>query len=249
MSEAIDDLWQAVKAGRTARLDWLAEQAPLSTLAATLTALANSQGGTLLVGVVGPAGSVLGVRDSATAVDRVLQAALSLEPPLILSLPRVTIHRGQEVVVVSVPAGMPHIYAHEGRYLRREGAENIALKPPELRRLIMERGEASFETEIASGATLDDIAWPKAEAFVAGLRGIGDTDVKTALFKRGCLGLVNGELRPTNAGILLFGKDPQRHVRSADITAARFAGETMRSTLRFQLSGGPLPSRSLFWNT
>ncbi len=243
MSEAPDDLWQAVKAGRTTRLDWLAEQAPLATLATTLTALANSQGGTLLIGVVGPAGSVLGVRDSVTAVDRVLQAALSIEPPLILALPRVTLHRGHEVVVVSIPPGMPHIYAYEGRYLRREGTENIALKPPELRRLIMERGEASFETEIASGATLDDLAWPKVETFVTGLRGIGDADVKNVLLKRGCLGLADGELRPTNAGILLFGKDPQRHVRSADITAARFAGETMSDTFSRQDIGGTLPDQ------
>ncbi|MGQ9888091.1 MAG: ATP-binding protein [Aggregatilineales bacterium] len=243
MSEAVDDLCHILKGGRTARLDWAAEQTPVAALAATLAALANSHGGTLLIGVVGPAGSVLGVRDSASTVDRVLEAALAIEPPLILSLPRVETCRGQQVVVVTVPPGMPHVYSYEGRYLRREGPENMPLKPPELRRLIMERGEASFETEIARGATLDDIAWQKAEAFVASLTGRGDNDVKKVLFKRGCLGLVNGELRPTNAGILLFGKEPQRHVRGADITAARFAGETMSDTFSRQDIGGTLPDQ------
>lgn len=243
MSEAVDDLWQAVKGGRTARLDWMAEQTPLATLAATMAALANSQGGMLLIGVVGPAGSVLGVRDSDTAVDRVVQAALSVEPPLILSLPRVEMFRGQPVVVVNIPPGMPHVYAHDGRYLRREGTENIALKPPELRRLIMERGEASFETEIADGTTLDDIAWHKAEAYAAGLSGMGDADPKNVLLKRGCLKSYNGSLFPTNAGILLFGREPQRHIRGADITAARFAGETMSDTFSRQDIGGTLPEQ------
>lgn len=243
MSEAVDDLSHLLKGGRTACLDWLAERTPVGTLAATLAALANSQGGTLLIGVVGPAGSVLGVRDSASTVDRVLEAALAIEPPMILALPRVETLRGQPVVVVTVPPGMPHVYAYEGRYLRREGAENVPLKPPELRRLIMERGEASFETEIAHGATLDDIAWPKAEAFVSSLTGLGDSDAKSVLFKRGCLALVNGELHPTNAGILLFGKEPQRFVRGAEITAARFAGETMSDTFSRQDIRGTLPEQ------
>lgn len=43
-----------------------------------------------------------------------------------------------------------------------------------------------------------------------------------------------GKLKPTYAGMLLFGKDPQRFVRGADITAARFASETMGDTFTRQ---------------
>jgi predicted HTH transcriptional regulator len=48
-----DDLWQAVKNGRNTRLDWLAESAPIDTIAANLTAMANTHGGTLIIGIVG----------------------------------------------------------------------------------------------------------------------------------------------------------------------------------------------------
>jgi ATP-dependent DNA helicase RecG len=67
------------------------------------------------------------------------------------------------------------------------------------------------------------------------------TDV--VLVKRGCLAHQDGTLRPTNAGILLFGKDPQLHIRSADITAARFAGETMSDTFMRQDIMGTLPDQ------
>ena len=92
-------------------------------------------------------------------------------------------------------------------------------------------------------ATLDDIHWEKAEAYTAGLTGIGETDVRRVLIKRGCLVTQDGELRPTNAGILLFGKDPQRFVRGAEITAARFAGETMSDTFSRQDILGTLPDQ------
>lgn len=243
MNASGDDLWQAIKNGRNSDLDWFGEQTPTVTVASTMTAMANSQGGTILMGVHGPTGSALGVRDAQATIDRVLQAALSIEPTLIIPLPRVVILKSQAVVVVNVPPGMPHVYAVDGRYLRREGSENIPLKPAELRRLIFERGEASFETEVATGAHLEDIDWDKAEAYISSLSGIGDKDTRGILTRRGCLTLTHGELRPTHAGILLFGKDPQRFIRSAEITAARFAGESMSDTFSRQDILGTLPDQ------
>jgi ATP-dependent DNA helicase RecG len=243
MSENDPDLAQIIKDGRHARVDWFSEQTPLGIVATTMTAMANTHGGMILMGVAGPTGTALGVRDADGAVDRVLQAALSLDPPLIIPVPRVGQINGQSVVIAHIPPGMPHVYSLDGRYLARDGTENIPIKPRDLRRLIFERGELNFETEVPPGASLDDIHWPKAEAYAAGLSGIGETDVRRVLLKRGCLVAHNGELRPTNAGILLFGKDPQRFVRGAEITAARFAGETMSDTFSRQDILGTLPDQ------
>ena len=147
------------------------------------------------------------------------------------------------MVVVHIPPGMPHVYALDGRYLSRQGIENTALKPRELRRLIIERGELSFETEIAHGTSLDDIDWDKAKAYVSTLGGINEGEVETALFRRGCLTQQDGRLRPTNAGILLFGKDPQRHIRGAEITAARFPGDTMSDSFKRDDIVGTIPDQ------
>ncbi|HLV35245.1 MAG TPA: ATP-binding protein [Spirillospora sp.] len=237
------DLDSLIRDGRHTRVDWFSEQTPLSIVATTMTAMANSQGGTILMGVAGPTGTPLGVRDADSVVDRILQAALSLDPPLIIPVPRVLVFNGQSIVVAQVPQGMPHVYSTDGRYLARAGAENVPLKPRELRRLIFERGELSFEAEVPPGATLDDINWEKAEAYASNLNGLGESSVRKVLLKRGCLTMVNGELMPTNAGILLFGVDPQRFVRGAEITAARFAGETMSDTFSRQDILGTLPDQ------
>src|SRR5262249_8679022 len=100
-----------------------------------------------------------------------------------------------------------------------------------------------FETEIARGTSLDDIDWDRARGYIASLGSISESNVERTLLKRGCLVQQDGRLRPTNAGILLFGKDPQRHVRGAEITAARFAGESISDTFRRQNITGALPDQ------
>jgi len=52
-----------------------------------------------------------------------------------------------------------------------------------------------------------------------------------------------GRLRPTNAGILLFGKEPQRFLRGAAVTAVRFAGEAMSDIFNREDISGTLPDQ------
>jgi ATP-dependent DNA helicase RecG len=241
MKLTTDEIWQLIKNGRGQRVDWFADQSQPEMLAVTMLAMANSQGGTVLLGVAGS--SVEGVHNVSESVDLLLQAALSIEPPLIVPLPDVVRINGKAVIILQIPPGMPHVYALDGRYMQRQDTENVALKPHDLRHLIMERGEASYETEASRGAVLADIDWDKAKAYVSGLSGMGETSIERVLIKRGCLVEQDGTVRPTNAGILLFGKDPQRFMRGADITAARFAGETMSDTFTRQDISGTLPDQ------
>jgi len=237
----VDDLSRLLAQGRSAEADWFSADAAPEQLTPTLAAMANSQGGTILVGVA--AGSAAAVLDTAEVIDRLLQAALALDPPLIIPVPEAHLLDGKMLVVARVPPGMPHVYAASGHYLRREGVANVPLSSRELRLLIMRRSDTSFETEVARGASLGDIDWNKAKLYVAALSGMGDITVERALLKRGCLVEVEGALRPTNAGMLLFGKEPQRYVRGADITAARFAGTTMSDRFSRQDILGTLPDQ------
>lgn len=239
---SVDELWQLIKSGRSSQTDWFGEQTSMLSLAETLSAMANSQGGYLFLGITGQPASISGIRNPSESVDFLLQAALSIEPPLIVPLPRVVKLNGKSLVVMQIPSGMPHIYSIDGRYLQRKQAENVSLKPTELRHLLMERGEASFETEIARAASLNEIDWEKAKTYVNTLSGMGD-NVEQVLLKRGCLAEYEGHLRPTHAGILLFGKDPQRFIRGADITAVRFASEIMSDKFSRQDMTGTLPDQ------
>ncbi|MCK6578553.1 MAG: putative DNA binding domain-containing protein [Anaerolineae bacterium] len=236
-----DDVQALIKNGRNQRLDWLADGSPVESIAQMLTSMANGVGGRLLVGVTGPSGMVIGVRDPASTIDRVMQASLSADPPLRIPVPQTLSIKEKVVVIIDIPEGMPNIYAIDGRYVGRSDGEISPLALRDIRKLLFERGIASFETESADGATLADIDWVKARAYSEKIGG--GTDVEKTLLRRGCLTRTSGTLCPTNAGILLFGVDPQAFLPSAELTAVRFAGETMSDTFSRQDLGGTLPDQ------
>jgi ATP-dependent DNA helicase RecG len=212
-------------------------------LAETLVALANSEGGSLLVGVDSRSGAPQGLADPHAAMDRALEAALSTDPPLIIPLPRIEEREGKPVLVVSVPPGLPHVYSYKGKYLVRDGATNRPLTPPQLRRLMMERGAASFEALVPDGAGLEDLDWDKAEQYLSSLGGLPAASREEALLRRGCLARSEGALRPTYAGLLLFGREPQRWGRSAEILVARYAGTAMGDSFVKEQVRGTLPEQ------
>jgi ATP-dependent DNA helicase RecG len=242
MNTSADELLEAIDKGRGERIDWLSDTSPVDAIAATMAAMANTQGGLLLLGIAGPTNSIIGVRDTATALDRMLQAALSLQPALMIPMPTVVQLKNRAVVVAQVPRGMPHIYGINGRYLFREGSKNTTLTPRQIRRLMIDRGEADFETEIVRSASIEDLDWQKAKSYVASL-GRSESDIEAILTRRGCVVRYKGRLRPTVAGLLLFGKEPQAFIRGSDITAVRFASKTMGDVFTRQDLGGTLPDQ------
>jgi ATP-dependent DNA helicase RecG len=209
-------------------------------LQATLAAMANTNGGRVVIGAYRD--EIIGVSDDKSVLDRLLTAALSLEPPLITPLPESTTLDGKTIITMSVPAGMPHVYMYDGRYLARRAGQNAPLRPRALHQLLIQRGAVAFETEPAPGATFDALNWEKVLAYMDKIR-VSHAEASSFLIKRGCLVDQDGTLLPTNAGILLFGKDPSQHLRTAEITAVRFAGATMSDTFSRQDINGTLPDQ------
>lgn len=214
------------------------EATPPAKLAEILVAFANSAGGTLLLGAPD------GLADPEAALDRALEAALSTDPPLIIPLPGLEEIDGKPVLVVTVPPGLPHVYSYRGRYLVRDGDSNQPLTPRQLRQLMMARGAVSFESLVPEGAGLSDLDWDKAERYLAGLAGLPAASREEALLRRGCLARnEDGGLRPTYAGLLLFGREPQRWVHSAEILVARYTGTAMGDSFIKEEVRGTLPEQ------
>ncbi len=245
-----DDLrhdWDSrLAAGRSGQLDWLPADASPEVIAPVLAAFANSAGGTLLIGIEGTEKpKPTGVSDTTDAIDRALQAALMIEPKLMIPLPAVQPMATKPVLVIQVPAGLPYVYALGGRYLLRTGDQNAPLPPRELRRLLIERGEISFETEAAPRTTLDDLDLEQARAYASRMGAPSDPPdaVYRFLVRRGCLIQTADGYAPTHAGLLLFGRDVQSRLRGSEITAVRFPGETMGDNFNRQDIGGTLPEQ------
>ncbi len=211
-------------------VDYLPAHVSTGVLAEMLVAMANSRGGTLLL--------ELGGLSPDDVIDRVREASLLADPTLILPAPVVV---DATSLAITIPQGLSRVFALDGRYPTRDNGITRPLSPRELRRLLIERGDLSFEEEVCAEAVLDDLDWYKVEAYSKWLAG-RETE-RDLLVRRGCLVLRDGDWRPTNAGLLLFGKDPQRFIRGAHITAARFAGTEMGDVFTRQDITGNLPDQ------
>jgi len=229
--------------GPGTRLHWFPERVAVTQLAETLVGMANSEGGVVLLGISPRSGRVQGVRDSAGVIDLIFQAALLAEPSLILPLPQIETVDGAQVVRVSVPPGLPQVYNHEGRYLQRLGIQTVPITPPQLRQLLMERGILQFESQIPPNVSRDDLDPDQLAAYLAALNLPENEPFEDVLVRRGCLRVESGDLKPTYAALLLFGREPQQWLPSATILAARFPGVTFSDEFIKHNIRGTLPDQ------
>ncbi len=237
----VAELREQIRQGKGQKFDWHPKDVSARTLAASLIALANSVGGTVLIGLTPRTGRPQGLQDPEAAIDVALAAALTVTPPLIIPLPRVMEIDGRALVSITVPPGLPRVYGLEGTYLCRDGERNRPLSPHALRRLMMARGEIGWESQSPQDATLDDLDWQAVDAYVESLERMRHVAPEEVLLRRGCLVNQEDEAAPTFAGLLLFGHDPQRWVRGAEIEMARFSGREMSDAFVRQTIGGTLP--------
>ena len=97
--------------------------------------------------------------------------------------------------------------------------------------LLRERGEANFEVQPAHNATLEDLDDNLIQKYAAAFLGEPVPNRKQAILdllpRRGCLVKEDGVWRPTISGYLLFGKEPQLWLPSAEILLARYTGKQM----------------------
>lgn len=208
-----------------------------------LIALANGGGGTILLGATS-ATTIQGLKEPEAVRDQLMALALDCDPPLIIETPKIKTVKEKSVLLVTVPPDLPHVYNYEGRYLTWEAGQVVPLRGQALRQLIFARGESGFEHALVPGATTNAINWEAAATYARSVEGLRHLSPQEALVKRGCLREEAGELRPTYAGILLFGLDLQRWLPDATITVARYTGLQMSDTFIRADIQGTLPEQA-----
>lgn len=222
---------------------WFAEDVDVGDLARVLVGMANTSGGEVWVGVAPRSGQTLGVQDPATIIDRIYQAALMSEPPLVIPLPKVVKVPEGTLVKGVVPAGLPHVYSWQGRYLERRVNQTVNLAARRLRALLVERGVVQFEMGVPPNGSLADLDPQHVAAYLSALNLKGAERTEDVLLQRGCAIQLERELRPTYASLLLMGRHPQQWLPSATILAARFPGAAISDQFLKQDIRGTLPEQ------
>ena len=198
-------------------------------LADELAAMANTRGGTVLLGVDDRNREVLGIPlDSLDAVEGWVREICndSVKPLLDADIHKLELEDagGRPVPIVRVDIARS-LYVHQSPsgYFRRIGSSRREMAPEVLARLFQERSQTRlirFDETVVPGTTPDDLHYSLTRRFTR------DDPVEDTLRKlRIVAGDDGGAERLTLAGALLCTPEPQRWLPHAYIQAVSYAGE------------------------
>jgi len=134
----------------------------------------------------------------------------------------------EQVVVATVMPSHGPVYQSGGICWVRRGTHTMPLSVPELLEMVNDRGMQDWELLPARRAMMQDIDLGKVEVYVQHRSTSGGqlerfTDIEQVLLGMECVTMTaNGEVVPTNAGILFFGSSPQQHMMQSEVVCVLF---------------------------
>lgn len=238
-------LGSLIEGGETTTTEFKLEAPRYAELAGRLCGMANGAGGYVIFGVTDKTWQVVGVKNVAETTDTILQAVRHCKPSLRLepAQPEVVEIKGQKVVVARVPPNNGRLYQASGIFWIRRGTHTIPLEADELEGFFHRRGSLTWETRPVELATLADLDWEVVRAYAEQRQGrrnnqneskVDQLQLELLLQRIGCaVSAPNLEastshandssvVRPTNAGLLLFGREPQEFLLQAEVTCVLF---------------------------
>jgi ATP-dependent DNA helicase RecG len=195
-------------------------------LAESLVALANSDGGLIVLGVDRdgrPSGEVW--EEEAELALR--EAAALCRPPVPTQFQSVELPGGR-FIGIGVPRSLELHSLADGRVLVRRRDENRPLSGEEIRSLSAARPTVDFETEPVPGARADDLDVGTMEEYIRRREtrtGSRAPTVEQLMYE---IGATDREGYPTLIGILLFGRNPQAFLPQSGIVFVKFPGTEPR---------------------
>lgn len=211
-------------------------------IAATAVALANTDGGLIVLGAerLGGASAPL---DAAQATAAVQAAAVRCVPPIVFGAPEIVPTPHGPALAVRVPRGRGVHALQDGQVLARTLAGNTVLSGEEIRGLLSARTHGDFEVEAVPGARFADLDPALlADLMRARARRLSRPIEPIALE---ALGAITPDYRVTVAGLLLFGREPERWLPQAGARLIRHIGSDPQAPVAFERTFGGALTRLL----
>jgi len=220
-------------------LDYKRDLSGADSVLRTVVAFANSAGGQLAIGVDDDR-NVVGVPNPEVAELTLANLiADSIRPQLVPTIEMVSVD-DKTVLVANVPLGShrPYYLKAVGRYqgtFMRLGSSNRQATTLLVDDLARSSGPLSFDRLVAAEASMEDLDLASLTNMLG--RQIGEEELVTLeLAKR-----EDGQLKPTNAGVLVACRTPQRFYPHAWVQCARFRGPKGLEFADQASIEGPLP--------
>jgi ATP-dependent DNA helicase RecG len=243
------ELMRLVRGGEDSFLELKVKLSNPERIAQEIVAMANTGGGVIVFGVNDQL-RVEGIEHPEEVQDQLVHICREeIIPPLIPFIDKIAFDNGRRIVALDVDARRRPYRTRDGRYFLRFGADKREATREELGALLDDARPVFYENVPALGATIADIDEAHLWSFMRGFEG-GAFEEATAkdyptgeILERHLLLETEsgGEMAPTVAGLLLFGRDESvaKLLSRASVIATRFGGETAQAPVieRVELRG------------
>lgn len=193
------------------------------TLAKSIVCFANTDGGQLIIGISN-SGDNVGVKDLDEAVRKIDDVAFNRCEPPISILPETVDIDDEIVLIINIPKGEQRPYrTKSGLYYIRSGNRCRQASWQEVRRLYQTSESIYYDETPISRAPLGKLDMDYFRYFLEQYLDISPEESLIENYLKN-LKVITNKKKPTLAGILFFGKNPQQFIPYAKIIAAYIPG-------------------------
>jgi ATP-dependent DNA helicase RecG len=216
------EIKELINKGESHHLEFKREDENNRDFAKTIIAFANTDGGKILIGV-NDDGNICGVSNSDMVMRRIDDIVYQRCNPPITVLQEVCRIDNKEIIIVSIPKGTQRPYMTDGRfYIRASNRIREATREEILR--IFQKNESIFYDELpVAKSSLDDMEYKDIYNFFNNYINIRVNENDINYFLKN-FNIINQENIPTIAGLLFFGKNPQKYLKEARIVCSYISG-------------------------
>jgi len=236
-----------IQSGQGPRVAFFRE-AVVHPIAETLVAFANTEGGTVVIGLDDD-GNPVDEKINRDLIESSLHEVESVcNPPVVVgNLEQVETERGT-IYTLRVPRSIELHALTDGRVLIRSGADNRPLGGQEILKLASAKSNGEFESEIITGTGKPQFSDKMLEEYlkkrIERTKRPPGEDLESLLKE---IGAINENNTATMSGLLLFSDYPQQWLPQSSVVFVKFVGRAPRGenglagyTRREELTG-PLP--------
>ena len=226
----VSELHEIISRGEDSKTQFKRQFNSIDALAAEIAAMLNSDGGQIIVGI-SDSGGITGIEDVRKLNQWISNAcSQKIDPPASVITENLRVD-GKLVMVISVPLGTDKPYAvNKTAFWVKVGADKRRATREELRRLMQASGGFYADEMPLAHTSLDDLDLFRFRYFYKQQydQEIEHLDASTERILSNLKLLKTSHL--TLAGLLLFGKEPQRIRSQFMVKAVAFIGNSLGGT-------------------
>jgi len=223
-------LQNLIKKGESQNLEFKQAASSAKDLAREIVAFTNTQGGTLIIGVDDKS-QIIGVKDFKQTEQTITNALNhNCQPSIQAAISQIKIS-GKTLVVLEIPEGTRKPYEANHIVYLRTGSSTRPASREEKQEMYASQIKEEYDMLPVKSATVDNFSQEEVIQYMKRRNARLNTPLEPfsepLLKKLNAVVQINGTLKPTVSGILLFGKEPQNfsETKLGYVRLARFKGE------------------------